>query len=56
MSFLSVPDIPSVQAHLHTRYDLARPGHGARAESSLRVIARSLRRTRRAEEGTYLTP
>lgn len=51
MSFTPIHDIPSVQAELNGRYTSGRRHRGVRPESSLRVIARSLRSARRHEEG-----
>jgi hypothetical protein len=51
MSIAPFHDIPSVQAHVGSRYAAGSPGRAVRPESSLRVLAHSLRRTRRAEEG-----
>ncbi len=51
MSFTPLNDTTSVRAELHSRYASGRHGRAARPESSLRVIARSLRSARRHEEG-----
>ncbi len=51
MSFTPINDTTSVRAELHSRYGSGRSSRSVRTESSLRVIARSLRSARRHEEG-----
>lgn len=51
MSFTYNTDVQSIQAHQDTRYGRAGFGRGARAESSLTVIARALRRAREQDQG-----
>lgn len=52
MSFTHITDSQSIQAHQDSHFRRPGSGRGARAESSLTVLSRALRRARREEEGS----
>jgi hypothetical protein len=51
MSLTYPTDIQSIRAHQDSRYGRIVSGRGARAESSLTILTRALRRSRNQDQG-----